>query len=163
MSDAIQIERGRPPWQPSSSATLVSVLHRYTIPLVGVLDQHGSQYLFWCLVGHAAPDSAWAYAQISPEDVASFALATHETFDATLREAVGDRVCTFAVASDEKGIIESVILHPPATFDTAQERGMAEMAEKFREVFEQFQLLSERFPSLQAAAHFDLVPTGHLD
>jgi hypothetical protein len=116
-------------------------------------------YLFWCVTGHAAPENAWAYARINDADLTALRQATNDNFDDALREAAGSRVCTFAVAAEGKGIIESVVLDPPATFDTAHERGMAEMGQRFREVFEEYQILRERFPQLQAAAGFALVPS----
>lgn len=159
MSDAIHIEQGAPPWLPSAATTTKAIVHKFTIPLAGVIEQQGVLFLFWCVTGHAAPENAWAYALTTEDDVAALTAATNENFDDALRAAAGDRVCTFAVASDDKGIIESVILDPPATFDTAHTRGMTEMGHKFREVFEEFQILRERFPLLQTAAHFDLMPT----
>lgn len=163
MSDAIQIDQGAPPWLPSAATKAVAVLHRFSIPLVGVIEQDGVHFLYWCVTGHAAPDNAWAYARVSTEDVAAIEDAEAADFDGALRAAVADSVCTFAVASDEKGIIESVILHPPASFDDAHARGMMEMGQKFREVFEEFMVLQERFPLLQTAAHFDLMPSPHAE
>jgi hypothetical protein len=163
MSDAVHIEQGAPPWMPSSTTTTKEVLHKYTIPLVGIIEQQGVSFLFWCVTGHAAPENAWAYARVDEDDVQRLKQANDETFDDALRAAAGEKVCTFAVASDDKGIIESVILHPPAAFDTAHARGMTEMGERFREVFEEYQILRERFPLLREAAHFNLSPSPHAE
>jgi hypothetical protein len=162
MSDAVHIEAGAKPWLPSPETTSVVVLHRFTIPLVGVIDQHGVQYLYWCVVGHAAPESAWAYASVNADGVERLKAADGDSFDDVLREVVDQNACTFAMASDERGVIASVMLLPPAKFDDVHQRGMTEMAEKFRETFAEYQILRERFPLLQSAVNFDLVPTPAL-
>lgn len=162
MSDAVHIEQGARPWLPTPETTSRVVLHSFSIPLAGVIEQHGVLYLYWCVTGHAAPENAWAYAPISEEAVAKLEAANDQTFDAALREAVGDNACTFAVASDDKGIIASVILSPPASFDDVHARGMAGMGERFREMFSEYHALMERFPLLESAAHFDLMPTPQI-
>lgn len=159
MSDAVHIDQGAPPWRPSAGTELRCVLHRFSIPLAGVIEQSGVPFLFWCVTGHAAPENAWAYAHVTEAQIDALNAATNETFDQALRDAAGDGVCTFAVATDDKGVIEWVVLDPPGTFDTAHERGMSELGLKFREVFEEYHILRERFPLLQTAATFDLAPT----
>lgn len=116
-------------------------------------------YLYWCVTGHSAPENAWAYARVDEDAVQALEEANDDGFDEALREAVGEKVCAFAVASDDKGIIASVVLDPPANFDDTHQRGMAEMGEKFREMFTEYRTLQERFPLLQSAARFALEPT----
>lgn len=160
MSDAVHIEQGAPPWQPTPETTTQKlVLHRFTIPLAGVIEQHGVLFLYWCVTGHAAEENAWAYAHIDDDDVRNLQAADSSTFDQALREAVGENACAFAVASEGKGVIASVILSPPATFDTVHKRGMAEIGERFRELFDEYQNLRERFPLLESAARFNLFPS----
>lgn len=159
MTDSIHIEHGCPPWQPTEGTVRGAVYHQYSIPLVGVVVQEGVRFLYWCVTGHAAPENAWAYARINEEDERALATAGHENFDEALRKAVGDRVCTFAIASDEKGVIEWVVLQPPATFEETHRRGMVEMAERFQEVMAEYSQLQERFPALRSAAGFNLAPS----
>lgn len=159
VSDALHIEQGAHPWLPTSETTSRVVLHRYSIPLAGIIEQHGVLYVYWCVTGHAAPENAWAYAQIESEAAERLENTDADSFDAVLREVVGDKVCAFAVASDDRGIIANVLLNPPANFDNVHERGMAEIGERFRELFREYQLLQERFPLLHSAANFPLAPT----
>jgi hypothetical protein len=160
MSDAIHIERGAEPWKPTEATEVVEVLHQFSIPLVGVVRQEGVLFLYWCVTGHAGPENAWAYARVHEGDVGTLRAAQgSEAFADALRSVVDDRVCSFAIASDDKGIIESVGLHPPASFDTAHARGMQEMGEKFQEVMAAYNELQEQFPLLRKAVNFSLVPS----
>lgn len=159
MSDAVHIEQGAYPWLPTRETVPGVILHRFTIPLAGLITQDGVQFLYWCVTGHAASENAWAYAQVDTSEVQKLEAADSATFDEILHDVVGEKACTFAVASDDKGIIESVVLNPPANFDNVHERGMAEMGAKFREMFKEYRILQERFPLLHSAANFDLVPT----
>jgi hypothetical protein len=159
MGDALVVERGAQPWLPSADATIKSVLHRFDIPLAGVIEQHGHDYLFWCVTGHAAPENAWAYAQVNDADIERLTAATSADFDEILRDVVGDNACTFAVASSYQGVIASVVLSPPATFDDVHQRGMAVLAERFQEMFAEYNALQESFPLLRSAANFPLRPS----
>jgi hypothetical protein len=159
MSDAVHLEHGAAPWQPSADVRTIAVLHRYDIPLAGLIEQHGVKYVYWCVTGHAAPESAWAYAHVSDADAVRLQEADGVSFDAVLRAVVADCACAFAVADDDRGIIASVLLNPPASFDDVHRRGMAEMSDRYREMFEEYQMLQERFPLLQSAAHFGLMPS----
>jgi len=159
MSDHIHIEQGALPWRPSQSSEVQCVFHEFTIPLVGVVEQHGVSYLFWCVIGHAAPEHAWAYSRIDPEQVEYLQGASAENFDERLREVVGDGASSFAIASDDKGVIESVILEPSTDFVHAHERGMTEVGQKFQEVLEEFQHLMETFPLIRRGSQFGIRPT----
>jgi hypothetical protein len=159
MSDAVHIEFSARPWLPTPDTISRVVLHRYSIPLAGVVEQHGVLYLYWCVTGHAAPENAWAYAQIDEATEERLATADGDSFDEELRAAAADRVCTFAVATDDKGVIASVVLSPPAGFDDAHQKGMAAIGDRFREMFDEYHALADRFPLLETAAHFGLSPT----
>ena len=114
MTDHIHIEKGRPPHSPSESTEELAVYHRFTIPLVGLIKQGGVPYLYWCVVGHSAPESAWAYARLDGETDANRLLEVESVaFDAELRRLVDGRVSSFALASDEGGIVESGEFRPP--------------------------------------------------
>lgn len=149
MSDHVAIETGMPPWSPSADTELLQVFHRFTIPLVGVFVQAGVHYLFWCVVGHAGPESAWAYAPGDGDSVAALSNADNDTFDGALRRAVGDKASTFAIASDDKGLTVSVVLDPPASFDSTYERGMEELDAKIKEAVEEYDNLMQRFPLMR--------------
>jgi hypothetical protein len=152
MSDHIHVDKGRPPWAPSDDTIEVSVFHHFTVPLVGLIKQDECYFVFWCVVGHAGPESAWAYARIdSPDDVRDLADSDGTTFDDNLRALVADRVSSFAVASDETGITEHVIIEPPADFDTAYSRGMQELDTKIGEIMAEMANIKEQYGSLRAS------------
>lgn len=160
VSDALYVNQGARPWLPANSDTTeVVVLHRYSIPLVGIIEQHGVRFVYWCVAGHAAPENAWAYAAISPDaEEALRGALDGPSFNALLQQTVHGRACTFAVAVDDR-IIESVTLSPAASFDDVHERGMEQLAEKLRETMREYMQLQESFPALHSAASFSLVPT----
>ena len=163
MSDHIHIEKGRSPWQPSDSSELRETFHLFTIPLVGVIAQDNIEYLFWCVVGHAGPENAWAYARVENNfDLEALRNATDETFDEALAQAAKGRACTFAIASDEKGIVEWVVVEPPASFDDVHERGMEELGIKVNEAMAEMQHLMEQYPSIRAVSSFSISPSPRL-
>jgi hypothetical protein len=163
MSDYIHIDKGALPWQPSADAAEIEVLHDFTIPLAGILQQHGVSYVFWCVVGHSGPENAWAYAHVDDAGLLeALRQSDHESFDDALRVAVKDRTCAFAIASDEKGVIEWVTLDPPADFDTAYKRGMEDLATKVNETMAEMQTMLQEYPALRAATSFSISPSPRL-
>jgi hypothetical protein len=152
MSDHIHVDKGRPPWKPSEETVEVRVFHRFTIPLVGLIKQGERYFVYWCVVGHAGPESAWADARIDgPDDASDLAKSDGSTFDDNLRALVVDRVSSFAVVSDETGITEHVIIEPPADFDTAYSRGMQELDTKIGEIMAEVANIKEQYGSLRAS------------
>lgn len=163
MSDHIHIEKGWQPWSPSESSELVEVFHEFTIPLVGLIRQQGIDYVFWCVVGATGPESTWAYARVVDGDrLTAIREANSLDFDDALRALVDGRVCSFAIASEEKGVIEWVELDPPAKFDDAHERGMQEIGIKVAETMKEMEHLMEQYPSIRAASTFSIAPSTSL-
>jgi len=163
MSDHIHIEKGRDPWLPSDSSESLGIFHQFTIPLVGLIRQQGVEYLFWCVVGHSGPENAWAYARIDNSfDLEALREATNDDFDAALAAVVKDRACSFAIASEEKGILEWVSIDPPASFADVHERGMAELGIKVNEAMAEMQHLMEQYPSIAAVSAFSIQPSPRL-
>jgi hypothetical protein len=160
MSDHIHIELEAKPWQPSAVAELVEVFHKFSVPLIGVIQQgDGCRYLFWCVVGQSAPESAWAYANVQEDQLELLRKADHTNFLDALRSVIGDSASTFAVASDEKGIIQSVILDPPTTFDRVFQLGMTEMSRKLNEVVSEYTRVAEQYPLISEAVQLGIVPS----
>jgi hypothetical protein len=159
MSDYVTISVGCPPWQPTEDSVVVEVLHEFTIPLIGVFEQHGSKYLFWCVVGHAFSENAWAYGGISDPEIGELKDASPESFNEVLKKVTENRVCVFAIASEEKGVVESVELDPPASFTTAHSCGMRILHLKLQKALEEMNSLYEQFPGLQTASEFSLAPS----
>lgn len=144
MSDVITITTGERPWRPTDDSELVAVLHRFTIPLVGVIKQDGNHFLFWCIVGHAAEENAWGYACVEEGSWTNLAEASDKEFDERLRELVGRRATKFAMANDERGVGASVELDPPASFDDVFVQGMGKLRDKIIETQAEFQALREQ-------------------
>jgi hypothetical protein len=160
MSDHIHLDKMFPPWSPDAETTSVTVFHFFTIPLVGLVEQHGCFYIYWCVVGHSGPENAWAYARLdNPDDADQLGESDQVTFDEILRHLVEGRVSTFALASDETGITEWVTLEPPASFDDAFSRGMSALGIKIKEVLAEMVSIQEQYGSLRAASTFSIAPT----
>jgi hypothetical protein len=163
MSDHVHLEKGRDPWLPSDESELKQVYHRFTVPLVGLVVQHGVPYVFWCVVGHAGPESAWAYARLdTASDAAVLESCDRNEFERALTTLVKDRACTFALSSDETGILESVDIDPPASFDDAFQRGMHELQIKIKETQAEMESLMVRYESIQSVRTFDIAPSPAL-
>jgi hypothetical protein len=160
MSDHIALVKGNSPWRPSDTSELVEVFHSFDVPLIGIVRQDAVSYLFWCVVGHAGPDNAWAYARMDDSfDSEYLRSCTNEEFDDRLKEVIDTRVCTFAVASDDAGITEWVIIDPPADQETTFEKGMAALQSKITEVIREFERLQEQYSSIRAASTFAIEPS----
>lgn len=159
MSDCIALPTGCLPWLPSDDSELTAVFHEYTIPLVGVVTQAGTRYIFWCVVGHAFPEQAWAYALAEDDAVERLANADAAGFDDALRAAVENRTLTFAIANDERGVSVSITLDPPASFDTVYERGMEALNEKIAQAREEYETLAAQFPLMRAPS---IAPTPRI-
>lgn len=163
MSDHIHIEKGQDPWQPSESSELTEIFHSFTNPLVGLIKQSGITYLFWCVVGHNGPESAWAYARVDEgRSLEALRSATNDDFDEALVALAKDRASSFAIASEDKGIVEWVVLEPPASFEDAHERGMEELGAKVSEAMAEMEHLLEQFPSIRAVRSFSVTPSPRL-
>lgn len=119
MSDLADVVNGFRPWEPSSSARLDIVLHRYDRPLVGIFDQDGVSYLFQCLAGEVEPANFWAYTKIESAQATALAAAVENEFDdlvdrvsagpAVLVVAVDDRIVASEHVPDLKADQSEVI------------------------------------------------------
>ena len=67
MSDLAEIAEGGRPWKPTETTVPREVLHRYNMPLVGVIEQHGVRYLFQCWGGEVERANLWLYSRLSDE------------------------------------------------------------------------------------------------
>lgn len=105
MADQPRIHGGLTPWQPTEYQTrLIAEYHRYDIPLLGVIEQSGSLFLFQCLTGEVEQLSIWAYTPLSAEEKARLDILEGEEFEG-LVESVTDRPGTAALAVEGWGII----------------------------------------------------------
>jgi hypothetical protein len=67
VSDLAEIAEGGRPWKPTETTVPGEVLHRYNMPLVGVIEQHGVRYLFQCWGGEVERANLWLYTRLSEE------------------------------------------------------------------------------------------------
>lgn len=67
MSDLVEVAEGGRPWEPSPSTVPGEILHRYNMPLVGVIEQHGVRYLFQCWAGEVERANMWLYTRLDDE------------------------------------------------------------------------------------------------
>ena len=67
MSDLAEIAEGGRPWKPTPTTVSGEILHRYNMPLVGVIEQHGVRYLFQCWGGEVERANLWLYTRLTEE------------------------------------------------------------------------------------------------
>lgn len=67
MSDLAEIAEGGRPWLPTETTVPGEILHRYNMPLVGVIEQHGVRYLFQCWGGEVERANLWLYTRLTEE------------------------------------------------------------------------------------------------
>jgi hypothetical protein len=60
-----RIAEGGRPWKPTPHTVQGEVLHRYNMPLVGVIEQHGVRYLFQCWAGDVERANLWLYTRLT--------------------------------------------------------------------------------------------------
>ena len=64
MSDLVEIAEGGRPWKPTENTVSGEILHRYNMPLVGIIEQHGVRYLFQCWGGEVERANLWLYTRL---------------------------------------------------------------------------------------------------
>jgi hypothetical protein len=67
VSDLAEIAEGGRPWKPTPTTVPAEVLHRYNMPLVGVIEQHGVRFLFQCWAGEVERANMWLYTRLTEE------------------------------------------------------------------------------------------------
>lgn len=67
VSDLAEIAEGSRPWEPTPTTVPGEILHRYNMPLVGVIEQHGVRYLFQCWAGEVERANMWLYTRLTEE------------------------------------------------------------------------------------------------
>jgi hypothetical protein len=97
MADQLVLPIGGLPWDPGAGAILVEELLRYDAPLIGVLEQAGNKYLFWCILGQADPSSLWAYVLLEESDIVLLQEADYRTLNAVVASIAEGRTVQFAM------------------------------------------------------------------
>jgi hypothetical protein len=97
VSDLAEIAEGGRPWMPTETTVPGEILHRYNMPLVGVIEQHGVRYLFQCWGGEVERANLWLYTLLTEEQDRLLGEEAHP-FDDALEEATrGEGVLAVAL------------------------------------------------------------------
>lgn len=107
MADRIELHEGSAPWRPSPDAELLATYRYYDCPLVGVVAQHGNEYLFACLDGETEILSLWLYATLRADQRAQLEHTPAEEFTQTLHHLALDGCAMLAFATEGLGIVDS--------------------------------------------------------
>ena len=118
MSGQVAIEQGRQPWLPSRDAEEVLVLHRYDMPLIGVIRQDGDHYLYRCIEGQTDASHLWAYSALREDELEALSEASPEALDQAVDAAASDRPVVVALAHDGTGITASAIVATPQRYES---------------------------------------------
>lgn len=115
MADLIRLERGLPPWKPTAQAR-TTTFHRFSRPLIGLIEQDGSEYLFWCAFGEAAEVSMWIYTHLTPKEAAILRTSAGEGRDALIARlaevTADDRSAIAAIAISDHGLVIETVVEP---------------------------------------------------
>lgn len=101
MADRIDLSLGDLPWQPGSGE-LVETIHRYDMPLAGLIEQHGTTFFFWCIEGEVTQGSLWGYVALGDHEKDSLAGGPRDRILRTIGSA--KRPVRLAFSVDGQGI-----------------------------------------------------------
>lgn len=136
MSDLVEIAEGGRPWKPTPTTVPGEILHRYNMPLVGVIEQHGVQYLFQCWGGEVERANLWLYTRLTEErsrllsdETRPFAEALDEATrgDGVLAVALDGRIVAWEPIAEAAGPFADII-------DLLSDRALAVLEEESRAV-----------------------------
>jgi hypothetical protein len=118
MSGQVAIEQGRQPWLPSRDAEEVLVLHRYDMPLIGVIRQDGDLYLYRCIEGQTDVSHLWAYSSLGEDELVALSKASPEDLDQAVEAVASHRPVVVALAHDGTGITASALVVTPERYES---------------------------------------------
>jgi hypothetical protein len=103
MADLLKFEPGQKPWKPSRNTELVETFLYNNMPLVGVIRQHGTLYLFRCVEGFADETHVWAYVPVEEENLDK--LRRSDELWMPLQDLTSGQSFMVAIATDRDGIV----------------------------------------------------------
>ena len=136
MSDLAEIAEGGRPWEPTTTTVPGEILHRYNMPLVGVIEQHGVRYLFQCWAGEVERANIWLYTRLTEEQRRLLSDETRPFTDAleeatrgegVLAVALDGRIVAWEPVPDVAGPLAEII-------DVLSERALQVLQEESRAV-----------------------------
>jgi hypothetical protein len=106
VADQIQVLPGAPPWQPTPDSEVIAEYAYHDFPTVGVVRQHGIDYLFRCIAGADERVSAWFYVLVRRDERELLESApTPEDFERLLQQIPLHHPAVFALAVEGVGIV----------------------------------------------------------
>lgn len=136
MSDLVEIAEGGRPWKPTPGTVPGEILHRYNMPLVGVMEQHGVRYLFQCWAGEVERANMWLYTRLTEEQDRLLGDEGHPFEDAlnevtrgegVLAVALDGRIVAWEPVADAAGPLAEMI-------DLLSDRALTVLQEESRAV-----------------------------
>ncbi|MDR0346397.1 MAG: hypothetical protein LBI49_25415 [Nocardiopsaceae bacterium] len=100
MSDLLLPEQGARPWLPAGNVSPIETLNEYDIPLAGLIEQGGTNYLFACLLGEMEDANIWAYARVDAPEIAYLRSLVDDQLSAAIDEVLTNRMLIVAMAGD---------------------------------------------------------------
>lgn len=98
--DLIVPELGAAPWKPADDVELVFELHRYNVPLAGLVEQNGSIHLYVCALGEEDDANVWLYAAVHADEAKALVEAQEGELDDIMARCLRYRWVVAALASD---------------------------------------------------------------
>jgi hypothetical protein len=102
MGDLLLPEPGARPWMPAGNATTFETLHKYNIPLSGLIEQDGVTFLYACLVGELEELNVWAYSHVTAREVKRLTSLLGDDLAAATDAALMHRDVIVALAHDHE-------------------------------------------------------------
>lgn len=134
MTDLIQVTPGASPWKPTQDATLEAEYQYYDVPTLGVIRQHGADFLFRCF-DDSDPVSFWSYTHLTPGEREWLDAAnSSDEFEKKVDSLVASQSAVVAMALVEVGILTAEVV-AVLTDENAEEVALAlahDLGEKLR-------------------------------
>jgi hypothetical protein len=102
MSDWLLLEPGARPWLPGGGASERLVLNEYDIPLMGLVDQGGTTFLYMCLLGELEQLNIWAYVRLEQQEANRLASLQGDQVVRAAARCLSARPVTVALAHDHE-------------------------------------------------------------
>lgn len=110
MSNQLKLQPGCPPWLPSKDAEQGKIFHYYDVPLVGMVREAATNYLFVCRYRGDDRLSVWMYVHVTDEDIEVLdSSASSETNLPQVLDRLEDRGdVAYALVDDDRAVVRSI-------------------------------------------------------
>lgn len=105
MGDQLWLSHGCVPWRPAMGTELVDVFDKYDVPSMGLIEQGGNYFAFWCVEGLLDPYSVWGYTLLEDYEVDDLRRSEDvgTDFDRAFYALVTRRPTTLALMDEQLG------------------------------------------------------------